>query len=114
MKEPKHPVQPLVWCGDVVRFKANALVCRLLDFATEHGLGLNELVREHWSKPFAREDWEQLYQLIGYSASGYGDVAYSVDDDSDEEAAIISHASADAADAEADHMVAERKKQSGS
>lgn len=29
--EPKHPMQPVVWRGKVIRFKENAIVRYLLD-----------------------------------------------------------------------------------
>lgn len=64
---PKHPLQPLWIAPDgVLRFKENAIVNAVLDHASEHGLGLNELAR---SGKFTREDWTQLRQLIGYSHS---------------------------------------------
>lgn len=70
MAKAKHPMQPIVKVGKVYRFKKNNIVRYLLDYATERGCGLNELAR----LPFSTEDWVQLYQLIGYSVSGFGDL----------------------------------------
>jgi len=69
----KHPMQPLVRDKDgVIRFKENAIVRYLLD-AGKRGLttDLNSLS----IMPFNRDDWTQFYQLIGYSVSGYSDIA---------------------------------------
>lgn len=68
---PKHPLQPLWIAPDgVLRFSANKIVTVLLDHSTAHGLGLNELMRQ----AFSRDDWQQLRQLIGYSHSGIPDM----------------------------------------
>ena len=81
MKEPKHPIQPLVIDGlGTIRFKENIMVRKLLDFATEHGYGLNEMACED----FSVEDRQQFAQLIGYSACGYGTLSYVDDDNWDE------------------------------
>lgn len=69
----KHPMQPVVMVDGVARFKRNAIVAFLLDFATAKGISMNELA----VMPFSREDREQLAQLIGYSVSGFGDLSYS-------------------------------------
>lgn len=72
---PVHPDQPLVMDADgVVRFKKNPIVDFLLDWAQKHGMGLNEL-HSLPGAPFAKEDWEQFNQLIGYSVSGWGDLS---------------------------------------
>lgn len=64
-----HPMQPVELDGHgVARFRANQIVEYLLD---EGGLDLNMLARHG----FPNEDWEQFYQLIGYSVSGYGDLS---------------------------------------
>jgi hypothetical protein len=67
---PEHPMQPLVWDGDIIRFKENKIVNFIKEWARENGMGLNELAM----MPFSEEDWEQFYQLIGFSVSGYGDL----------------------------------------
>lgn len=61
-QEARHPIQPLVRDKQgVIRFKANAIVRHLLD---NYKLGtLNELARQE----FPDEDWQQFWQLIGYS-----------------------------------------------
>lgn len=68
-----HPIQPLVQDPHgVTRFKENAIVRHVLEFARTRGCGLNELsVIE-----FSDEDRQQFAQLIGYSLSGYGDLSY--------------------------------------
>lgn len=54
-----------------VRFKENCLVRTLLDEARKRGFTLNDLaVRE-----FTQADWEQFYQLIGYSLVGYHELS---------------------------------------
>jgi len=60
--------QPIHLDADgAVRFKANTIVRYLLD----HGrLDLNHLS----TRAFRTEDWEQFYQLIGYSVSGYSEL----------------------------------------
>lgn len=60
--------QPIVWVGSVLRFQANAIVRYLLD---KGNLTLNDLGREE----FPTRDWEQFYQLIGYSLSGYDELS---------------------------------------
>jgi hypothetical protein len=54
-----------------LRFKSNAVVNALLDHGQSTNCGLNELRM----RDFPQEDWEQFYQLIGFSVSGYGDVS---------------------------------------
>lgn len=69
MTEPKHPMQPVVAVDrGVHRFKRNSIVRNLLD---NHLGGLEALS----FLDFPVEDWEQLYQLIGYSVSGYCDLS---------------------------------------
>lgn len=83
---PGHPVQPIVYEGEgeeaVIRFKRNAIVDFLLDWAKDRGMGLNDLARLPGPHPtyggaFPDDDWQQLAQLIGYSVGGYGDLSYS-------------------------------------
>jgi hypothetical protein len=50
------------------RFRGNAIVSALLD---EGGLDLNKLAL----RDFAQNDWEQFYQLIGYSVNGYHELS---------------------------------------
>lgn len=71
------PMQPLVIdAHGTLRFKENPIVGKLLDYAAEHGYGLNEIAREG----FNAEDQMQLAQLIGYSLSGYGTLSYVTDE----------------------------------
>lgn len=73
----KLPIQPLVIdAHGTLRFKENPIVRVLLDYATEHGYGLNEIALEE----FDAEDQMQLAQLIGYSLSGYGTLSYVTDE----------------------------------
>ncbi len=73
----KLPMQPLVIdAHGTLRFKENPIVRTLLDYATEHGYGLNEIAREE----FDAEDQMHLAQLIGYSLSGYGTLSYVTDE----------------------------------
>jgi hypothetical protein len=51
-----------------VRFKGNTIVRHLLD---KGGIDLNHLA----IKDFPQNDWEQFYQLIGYSLSGYHELS---------------------------------------
>jgi len=58
-----------------VRFKENAIVRLLLDEAQPRGFGLNQLAMHD----FTQADWEQFYQLIGYSLSGYHELSHVSD-----------------------------------
>jgi hypothetical protein len=61
----RHPIQPLVKDQHgVVRFKQNTIVNFL---AKER---LNELA----AMDFPKEDWDQFYQLIGYSHGGIPEI----------------------------------------
>lgn len=75
-----HPQQPQVWVDNVLRFRQNALVRRLVD---ELPGTMNTIAS--WDG--TREDQAQLAQLIGYSVSGYGGLSYAlpVDDLTDDE-----------------------------
>lgn len=69
----RHPTQPIVRDKQrVERFKENKIVSFLLDTASRHGIGLNEIM----GMPFSREDRIQFAQLTGYSVSGFGDLPY--------------------------------------
>lgn len=74
----KNPIQPLHTTEfGVLRFKENAIVRHLLDWAAERGMGLNEIA----CMDFSKDDRQQFAQLIGYSLSGYSDLMSYVDDD---------------------------------
>lgn len=65
------PMQPVGTAEDgILRFRENRVVSKLLDLASERGVNLNTLVFHANDCP--QEEWEQFYQLIGYSLSGYG------------------------------------------
>ena len=74
----KNPIQPIYTTEKgVLRFKENAIVRHLLDWATERGMGLNEIA----CMDFSKDDRQQFAQLIGYSLSGYSELMSYVDDD---------------------------------
>lgn len=75
MNNARNPMQPLVKVGDVVRFRANAIVCHLLDHG---GIDLNRLA--FMRDQFSQDDWEQFAQLIGYSLCGYHELSYVSDE----------------------------------
>jgi hypothetical protein len=69
-------MQPLTTgASGVLRFKENAIVRDLLDFAAPRGFGMNEMA----SRDYTQGDREQFAQLIGYSLSGYGELSYVSD-----------------------------------
>ncbi len=79
-----------------LRFKENKIVRYMLDHGINlidarynekfgrNGLSLNKLAMYD----FPQEDWEQFYQLIGYSISGYHELS-KVSDESCEEASRL-------------------------
>ena len=74
----KNPIQPLTKDSEgTLRFKKNAIVRHLLDWASERGMGMNELAVMN----FCKDDRQQFAQLIGYSLSGYSSLQSYVDDD---------------------------------
>lgn len=82
MSQTPHPMQPVVWVDDVIRFRENAIVRYLLDHG---GIDLNRLASmpgesDTYGGAFSPEDWQQFAQLIGYSISGYGDLSYVTDE----------------------------------
>lgn len=68
---PQHPIQPLYMDNAVIRFKENGIVRKLVDKCRDAGYSLNEIVCDPET---TREDLVQLYQLIGYSLHGYGEL----------------------------------------
>ncbi len=73
----RRPMQPFVVKKDkVVRFKANVIVSTLLEECTNRGYSLNDLA---WIK-FTQADWEEFYQLIGYSLCGYHELSFVSDE----------------------------------
>lgn len=58
------------------RFKGNAVVRYLLDEATAgRKCDMNDLaVQCKFARKFTSADWQEFYQMIGYSLSGYGDI----------------------------------------
>lgn len=73
-KKNKQPMQPvIVDKNGVARFKKNEVVRMLLDLASPKGVDMNTLVVAGDGLP--QKDWEQFYQLIGYSLSGYAELS---------------------------------------
>jgi hypothetical protein len=60
----------------IVRFKGNPIVRTLLDEAQKLGFGLNEL----GLRDLPQADWEEFYQLIGYSLKGYHELSFVSDE----------------------------------
>lgn len=85
--------QPVVIDGDGrPRFRANAVVEALLEAARQRGFDMNELARGAQTAP--QEDWEQFYQLIGYSVSGYHELS-RVSDAACERATVLARIAAE-------------------
>lgn len=69
-----HPTQPLVADRHgVTRFKANKIVCFLLELTEKHGLADMITIAQG---EFSDDDRCQFAQLIGYSLSGYSELSY--------------------------------------
>lgn len=69
----EHPIQPLAKDENgTIRFKENAIVSHLLDWAQTRGMGLNEMA----SMDFSQNDREQFAQLTGYSLGGFSELSY--------------------------------------
>ena len=85
-----RPMQKLVWDGNVIRFRRNAIVRMLLD---EGPFDLNDIAIRN----FSQEDEEQFMQLIGYSVSAGGGLTY------------VSPATANRADIEAEKLAKKGK-----
>jgi hypothetical protein len=74
----RHPIQPLEKDSHgTLRFKKNAIVDHLYEWAKERGMGLNEIA----CLPFSKEDRQQFAQLLGYSLDGYSELTSYVDAD---------------------------------
>lgn len=70
----KHPIQPLeIDDHGVIRFKQNKIIGYLFESGK---LSLNDIA----CMPFDQNDREQLWQLLGYSLSGYGDLSFVSDE----------------------------------
>lgn len=69
----KRPVQPIVEDHGLLRFEPNLIVRFLLE-TSKNDLNALRLMN------FPQEDWDQFYQLIGYSLSGYGGLTFISDD----------------------------------
>jgi hypothetical protein len=71
----KQPMQPLYFDNDQPRFQPNAIVRYLFNWASKRGMNLDELS----SMPFTEADWEQFYQLLGYSLCGFIETGASLE-----------------------------------
>lgn len=70
--DPRQPIQPIITDEHgTPRFKENKIVSALLDFATNKGMGMNEIA----GKDFPKDDRCQFAQLIGYSLIGYSELS---------------------------------------
>ena len=75
---PRNPIQPqIIDAHGTRRFKANAIVRHLLDWASGRGMSLNDIAAMN----FTDDDRQQFAQLIGYSLSGYSELSSYVTDD---------------------------------
>lgn len=71
------PMQPIhLDSRGVARFTKNRIVDDLLEFATSHGFGLNEIAAGDYSD----DERMQMAQIIGYSVGGYGELSYVSDE----------------------------------
>lgn len=70
MTQPHQPIE--IDANGTARFRANAIVRFLLDWASQRGMSLNDLALI----PFSDDDRAQFAQLIGYSVYGWGDLHY--------------------------------------
>lgn len=69
----EHPNQPLgLDKHGVLRFKSNAIVKEVLDFASSKGFDMNTIAAHVHSD----DDRRQFAQLIGYSLNGYSELSY--------------------------------------
>jgi uncharacterized protein YceH (UPF0502 family) len=67
------PTQPVYMADNgVTRFRANAIVNFVHDWARDRGLGLNELA----AMDFEDADRRQYMQLLGYSIAGYCELGF--------------------------------------
>ncbi len=72
-----NPMQPFVQDDyGVVRFRKNAIVDALLEWASQRGLSLNDLA----GMTLSQDDLCQFAQLIGYSLAGYHELPYVSDE----------------------------------
>jgi hypothetical protein len=66
---------PTVMVGTVERFLANPIIRELLDAATEgRKMNLNDVARLYGNGACTLEQMHELYRLIGYPLSGFGEV----------------------------------------
>lgn len=71
----RHPMQPIQFVGNVIRFKQNAIVRLLID--THPTIDMNTLA----CMELSQADRNQFAQLIGYSVSGFGELSYAFPSD---------------------------------
>jgi hypothetical protein len=65
----------------VQRFRRNGAVTMLLDFAEEHGFGLDRLLLANSRDEISKADMQELYRLLGTSVDHYADVFHNQDID---------------------------------
>lgn len=81
-----HPMQPLEIHDGVARFRRNQIVLKILD-AADTVTDLNDISINTQRGRYSVEDFIQLNELLGYSVSGFADIAASYDGDLDSEVA---------------------------
>ena len=76
-KKERNPYQPLIVDPHgSVRFRENAIVNHLYEWAQARGMGLNEIA----CMEFEQDDRVQFAQLIGYSLKGFHELSYVPDE----------------------------------
>ena len=65
----------------VQRFRKNRAVEKLLNLATQHGFGINQLSLEQQNGTLTKAELQELYRLIGTSVDHYADVFHNQDID---------------------------------
>ena len=65
----------------VQRFRKNRAIERLLDLATQHGFGINQLSLEQQNGTLTKAELQELYRLIGTSIDHYADMFHNQDID---------------------------------
>lgn len=78
MPDLANSMQPLYKDNKgVLRFKSNAIVRELFDFASSKGFDMNAIAAHIHSD----DDRRQFAQLIGYSLNGYSELSYVLQED---------------------------------
>ena len=75
--ELTHPRQPIGYDDmGIIRFKPNKIINWMLDMGHKgKKFDLCDIVMKYQDGEFSQEDLVQLYQLGGYSITGFGDLS---------------------------------------